>query len=92
MTEVIISEIIDQEICLIKLNRPDTLNSLNKTLVDSLYQQIDECEKNDDIRSIIITGNGRGFCAGADLANGGWPTEKGWSAGKGNSKCYGDWF
>ena len=82
MTEVIISEIIDHEICLIKLNRPDTLNSLNKTLVDNLYQEIDECEKNDDIRSIILTGNGRGFCAGADLANGGWPTEKGWSAGK----------
>ena len=35
MTEVIISEIIDHETCLIKLNRPDTLNSLNKTLVDS---------------------------------------------------------
>ncbi len=82
MTEVITSEIIDQEICLIKLNRPDTLNSLNKTLVDGLYNSIDECEKNDSIRSIIITGNGRGFCAGADLANGGWPTEDGWSAGK----------
>ena len=82
MNEVIISEISDHETCLIKLNRPDTLNSLNKTLVDSLYQEIDECEKNDDIRSIILTGNGRGFCAGADLANGGWPTEKGWSAGK----------
>ena len=68
--------------CIRDRNRPDTLNSLNKTLVDSLYQEIDECEKNDDIRSIILTGNGRGFCAGADLANGGWPTEKGWSAGK----------
>ena len=82
MTQVITSEIIDQEICLIKLNRPDTLNSLNKTLVDGIYNSIDECEKNDSIRSIIITGNGRGFCAGADLANGGWPTEDGWSAGK----------
>ena len=56
MTDVITSEIIDQEICLIKLNRPDTLNSLNKTLVDSLYSSIDECEKNDSIRSIILTG------------------------------------
>ena len=36
MAEEIITEIIEEEICLIKLNRPETLNSLNKTLVDCL--------------------------------------------------------
>ena len=82
MAEEIITEIIDEEICLIKLNRPETLNSLNKTLVDCLLLEIKNCELNDNIRSIVITGNGRGFCAGADLANGGWPKNKNWNAGQ----------
>ena len=67
MEDVLTTEIIDNEICLIKLNRPKALNSLNRDLVDTLISSIDECESNNDIRSIILTGNGRGFCAGADL-------------------------
>jgi len=82
MAEEIITEIIEEEICLIKLNRPETLNSLNKTLVDCLSLEIKNCELNESIRSVVITGNGRGFCAGADLANGGWPTNKNWNAGQ----------
>ena len=82
MEEVLEKEIINDEICLIKLNRPQALNSLNKTIVDALSNTISECEGNKKIRSIILTGNGRGFCAGADLVDGGWPHENGWSAGK----------
>ena len=67
MEDVLTTEIIDNEICLIKLNRPKTLNSLNRNLVETIISSIDECESNNDIRSIILTGNGRGFCAGADL-------------------------
>ena len=55
MTEVITSEIIDQEICLIKLNRPDTLNSLNKTLVDGLYNSIDELFNNEKVDGAIVS-------------------------------------
>ena len=82
MEDVLTKEIIDNEICLIKLNRPKALNSLNRNLVETIISSIDECESNNDIRSIILTGNGRGFCAGADLMDGGWPHEEGWSAGK----------
>lgn len=69
MEEVLEKEIINDEICLIKLNRPQALNSLNKTIVDALSNTISECEGNKKIRSIILTGNGRGFCAGADLVD-----------------------
>ena len=44
MEEVLEKEIINDEICLIKLNRPQALNSLNKTIVDALSNTISECE------------------------------------------------
>ena len=60
-----------QGILTIELHRPDKLNALNETMWRELLEVLDEVDANDAIRVAIVTGAGRGFCAGADLASGG---------------------
>jgi enoyl-CoA hydratase/carnithine racemase len=50
------------------LNRPDKLNALNYAIVDRLSALLDEIEQDDSIRVVILTGAGRAFSAGADIA------------------------
>ena len=52
----------------ITLNRPEVYNSFNKGMALSLPKELDYCAQNDEIRTIIITGSGKAFCAGQDLA------------------------
>ena len=52
----------------ITFNRPDTMNSLNPKLADDLHPCLDDVEKDDSVKVIVITGAGRGFCSGADLS------------------------
>lgn len=54
-------------VCEIKLNRPEVFNSFNRNMALSLQKALDECELNDEVRAIIITGEGKAFCAGQDL-------------------------
>ncbi len=58
---------VEQGVMTITLNRPERLNSFN----DVMHQQLSEClkqaERDDAIRCLLITGAGRGFCAGQDL-------------------------
>lgn len=49
------------------LNRPEVFNSFNREMALKLQDELDSCEKNNDIRAIVITGNGKAFCAGQDL-------------------------
>jgi enoyl-CoA hydratase/carnithine racemase len=49
------------------LNRPQALNALTATLVDSLTAAIEAGDRDPEVRAIVLTGEGRGFCAGADL-------------------------
>ena len=82
MTDMITQSITETGVLTICMNRPDVLNSLNRPIVEALIDAFNAASVNDDVRSVILTGSGRGFCAGADLANGQWPREKGWSAGQ----------
>lgn len=56
-----------ESIATIKLNRPNALNSLNQTLVDELEAALNSLKDDSSIRVIVLTGNGRAFCAGGDL-------------------------
>ncbi len=53
------------------LNRPDRLNAWTPTMGAELIAALDAADADDDVRAIIVTGAGRGFCAGADLQGGG---------------------
>src|SRR4051812_29014079 len=55
----------------ITLNRPDRLNAFTPTMMRELIEAFDAADADDDVRAIVVTGEGRGFCAGADLGAGG---------------------
>ena len=52
---------------LITLNRPERLNAINLDMLEDLHMLFDDLKDRDNIRVVIITGEGRGFCSGADL-------------------------
>src|SRR3990172_11632315 len=51
----------------ITLNRPERLNAVNGQLRQDLHAALDEVAADDGVRAVILTGEGRGFCAGADV-------------------------
>lgn len=55
-------------VAVITLNRPEALNSFTRQMHTELWAALDKAEANTDIRALVITGAGRAFCAGADLA------------------------
>ncbi len=55
-------------ICKIRLNRPEVFNSFNKEMAFQLQNILDTCSSNDDIRVVVIVGEGKAFCAGQDLS------------------------
>lgn len=56
-------------VALVTLNRPANLNSLNPEMHQALWRVLDQAEANAAIRAMVLTGAGRGFCAGADLSS-----------------------
>ena len=58
---------IENNVAFLALNRPDVFNSFNREMALNLQQKLDDCEKNKDVRAIVLTGNGKAFCAGQDL-------------------------
>jgi len=51
----------------ITLNRPEVLNALNLSMSEALARTIQSCKDDDNVRAVLLTGAGRGFCAGGDL-------------------------
>jgi enoyl-CoA hydratase/carnithine racemase len=68
--EQILTDLSDS-ILTITLNRPDRLNAWTAQMGQELRSAFDEADADDEVRAIIVTGAGRGFCAGADLVGGG---------------------
>lgn len=58
---------IEDGVAVITLNRPDKLNSFNNSMGSNLQTALDHCMENDEVRCVLLTGAGRGFCAGQDL-------------------------
>ena len=58
-------------IALITMSRPERLNALSPQLITELHRALEEVERNRSQRAVVLTGAGRGFCAGADLKAGG---------------------
>ncbi|MBW2622873.1 MAG: enoyl-CoA hydratase/isomerase family protein, partial [Deltaproteobacteria bacterium] len=68
--EQILFDVKDQ-VALITLNRPERLNAFTEIMIQEFMDALQKVEDDDDLRVSIVTGAGRGFCAGADLASGG---------------------
>ena len=58
---------VDGSIAVVTLNRPDRLNALTNDVVDQLHQRLVHLDNEPQVRAIVLTGAGRGFCAGADI-------------------------
>jgi len=67
--ETVLYEVADN-IATITLNRPDRMNAYNNQLMEDIIAAFDLSDADDDVRCVIVTGAGRGFCAGADLEAG----------------------
>jgi enoyl-CoA hydratase/carnithine racemase len=66
MSEVVLREIEDG-VALLTLNRPDRLNAWTPELQTLYFDLLEDCAAREDVRAIVVTGAGRGFCAGADM-------------------------
>ena len=61
---------VEDHIQTITLHRPEKLNAFTRQMMDEMIAAFDEADANDDVRVVIVTGEGRAFCAGADLSAG----------------------
>ncbi|MDP3593560.1 crotonase/enoyl-CoA hydratase family protein, partial [Phenylobacterium sp.] len=62
---------LEDGVATITLNRPDKLNAFNTQMMKDLIAVFDVTDADDAVKAVIVTGAGRGFCAGADLSAGG---------------------
>jgi len=68
--EQITTEVADR-VLTITLNRPERLNAWTATMGRELIEAFDRADADDEVGAVIVTGAGRGYCAGADLGTGG---------------------
>lgn len=67
MSEILLSERVAEHTELLTLNRPDALNAMTAELCGALHSTLDRLATDRSCRAIVLTGAGRGFCAGLDL-------------------------
>jgi enoyl-CoA hydratase/carnithine racemase len=67
MSEVVLKEVHDDGVAVLTLNRPDRLNAWTGELEQQYFGALRECTASEQVRVIVVTGAGRGFCAGADM-------------------------
>jgi enoyl-CoA hydratase len=65
---VLVERQAEQRTALVRLNRPKQLNALNGAVMDALCAALEELDRDDGIRAVVVTGNERAFAAGADIA------------------------
>ena len=58
---------IENGVATLTLNRPEVFNSFNREMAFLLQNELDACAANESVRAIVLTGNGKAFCAGQDL-------------------------
>jgi len=54
-------------IAYLTLNRPEKFNSINKPLAMEIQKALDDCQADENIRCVVLSGEGKAFCAGQDL-------------------------
>lgn len=59
---------IEGSVAIITLNRPERYNAVNQDLLDGFNESFSIVENDDSVRAVILTGKGKGFCAGADMS------------------------
>lgn len=67
--EPVLSEHLDNGVAVVTLNRPERMNAWGGGLARAFYRCIDRAEADPGVRVIVLTGNGRAFCAGADMGD-----------------------
>ena len=66
-----ISYEVEDQVATITLDRPEQLNAFTARMMHEMISAFDDADADDEVRAVIVTGRGRGFCAGADLSGGG---------------------
>lgn len=66
MSEVV-QKTVEKGVALITLNRPERLNAWTAEMGRAYFDALEECDASTDVRAIVVTGAGKGFCAGADM-------------------------
>lgn len=57
-------------IATVTLNRPEVFNAMNPAMMNEIIAAFDETDRDDQVRTVVVTGEGKGFCGGADLSKG----------------------
>jgi enoyl-CoA hydratase/carnithine racemase len=68
MSDVVLVDVVDR-IATVTLNRPEKLNAVSPAVFDGLYEAGERIAADDEVRAVLIRGEGRAFCSGLDLAS-----------------------
>ena len=79
---------VDGPVATITMHRPDRLNAFTITMQREMVAAFERADADDTVRAVIVTGSGRGFCAGADLGTGGGSFDADATGSKGSSHDY----